>query len=84
VDVGLKVSNPEWRALGLQPVEVAGRPLLGPVVAADVDAVLEAVRQCAGPGGLVTDEVVSSFLYGHPGQCADRAAAELQQLLNGH
>ncbi len=84
VDVGLKVANPDWQTLGLPPVEVAGRPRLGPVVPVDVDAVLEAVRQCAGPGALVTDEVVSSFLYGHPGQCADRAAAELQQLLNGH
>jgi hypothetical protein len=84
VDVGLKVANPRWESLGLQPVEVACRSCLGPVVRPDVDVIVEAVRQCAGPGGHVTDEAVSGFLYGQPGECADRAADELQQLLSGH
>jgi len=84
VDVGLKVANPGWESLGLQPVEVACRSCLGPVVRPDVNVIVEAVRQCAGPGGHVTDEAVSGFLYGQPGECADRAADELQQLLSGH
>lgn len=84
VDVGLKVANPAWQSLGRQPVEVACRCRLGPVVPPDVDAIVEAVRQCVGPECHVTDDAVSSFLYGQPGQCADRAVAELQQLLGEH
>lgn len=84
VDVGLKVVNPVWQSLGLQPVEVSCRHRLGPVVPPDVESIVEAVRQCSGPGNYVTDEAVSSFLYGQPGDCADRAVAELQQLLSEH
>lgn len=83
VDVGLKVVNPAWESLGPRPVEVACRPRLGPVVPADVELIVDAVRQCAGPVSYVTDDVISSFLYGQPGECADRAAALLQQLLSG-
>lgn len=84
VDVGLKVANPAWQSLGLQPVEVACRSRLGPVVTPDVEAIVDAVRQCAGSESHITDEAVSSFLYGQPGECADRAAAEFQRLLSGH
>ena len=44
VDVGLKVANPHWQALGLVPVEVACRPLLGPIVAPEVGAIADAVQ----------------------------------------
>jgi hypothetical protein len=84
VDVGLKVANPAWQSLGLQPVEIACRSRLGPVVPPDVAAIVEAVRLSAVPGNRVTDDAVSDFLHGQPGECANRAAAELQKLLSGH
>lgn len=82
VGVGLKVSNPSWESLGLLPVEIACRARLGPVVPPDIDAIVEAVRQCSVTGVHVTEEAVASFLYGQPGQCAERAVAKLQQLLS--
>jgi hypothetical protein len=84
VDVGLKVVNPTWQSLGLQPVEVACRSRLGPVVSPEVEAIVHAVKQCTGSEYRMTDAAVSSFLYGQPGECADRAANELQCLLSGH
>lgn len=84
VDVGLKVANPAWQSLGLQPVEIACRSRLGPVVPPDVAAIVEAVRLSAVPGTRVTDDAVSDFLHGRPGECANRAAAELQKLLSRH
>jgi YidC/Oxa1 family membrane protein insertase len=82
VDVGLKVVNTTWQSLCLQPVEVACRSRLGPVVPPDVEAIVDAVKRCTGSESQITDEAVSSFLYGQPGECADRAAAQLQRLLS--
>lgn len=82
VDVGLKVANPAWQTLSLSPVEIACRPQLGPTVPPDVDAIVEAARACITGKYEVSDDVVAGFLYGLPGECADRAAGQLQQLLN--
>lgn len=82
VDVGLKVANSAWKMLSVQPVEIALRSLLGPIVAPRVGAIVEAVRACITEKYMTSDEAVASFLYGRPGECADRAANQLQQLLD--
>ena len=82
VDVGLKIVNPDWCALGLDPVEVACRSLLGPVVAPDVATIVDAVQSCAGAPASVSDDVVARFLHGRPGECGERAAGLIEQLLS--
>jgi hypothetical protein len=81
VDVGLKIANPNWQAFGLEPVEVACRPLLGPVVAPDVDAIAAAVQACAGAQPLLPEDTVSRFLHGRPGDCGGRTTSLIQRLL---
>lgn len=81
VDVGLKVVNPGWKSLNLQPVEIASRNLLGPIVSPDVGAIVEAVTHCITGKHEASDKDLSSFLYGMPGSCSGRAVEQLQQLL---
>lgn len=81
VDVGLKEANSDWMSLGLSPVEIACRNLLGPVVPPNVEAIVAAVKQSVSRKYEIADEGMSSFLYGPPGSCAERAAAQIQQLL---
>jgi hypothetical protein len=79
VDVGLKVANPDWPALGLAPVEIACRPSIGAVVAPVVDEIVEAVLHALANGG--GRPSVKDFLYGRPGDCAARATALIEELL---
>lgn len=79
VDVGKKVINPHWDELGLPPVEIALRGELGPTVEPDVGAILHAVIECMGSTGETSDS--SSFVYGPPGSCCQRASAALEGML---
>lgn len=79
VNVGKKVINPHWDQLGLSPVEIALRGELGPIVEPDVDAILHAVNECMDFTGETSD--LSSFLYGLPGSCCQRASAALEGML---
>lgn len=79
VNVGKKVINPHWDELGLPPVEIALRGELGPTVEPDVGAILHAVIECAGSTGETSDS--SSFVYGPPGSCCQRASAALGGML---
>ena len=79
VDVGLKVANPAWQALGLAPVEIACRPRIGAVVAPVVDEIVAAVRRAAADSAEAPPTV--DFLHGRPGDCAARATARIQELL---
>lgn len=81
VDVGLKIANPDWASLGLEPVEVALRAELGPVVAPDPDAVVAAVCNMLASPRAIGDDVMARFLYGRVGDCGVRAAGLLDQLL---
>lgn len=81
VDVGLKVTNPGWRDLGLVPVEIGCRALLGPVVAPDVAAIVQAVQACVGAPEASDAEQVEWFLHGRPGECGERAAGLIRQLI---
>lgn len=80
VNVGYKVANPDWESLGLTPMEIGGRNLLGPVVDADVDAIVAEVCNPTLKG--IDEEGISNFLYGSPGDCGPRAAAILLDLMN--
>ncbi len=82
VDVGLKIANLNWESLGIQPVEIAYRSCLGPVVAPDLDAILDAVFLCIDSEDKLSDKAISSFLYGKPGDCDKKAVVELEHLLN--
>jgi YidC/Oxa1 family membrane protein insertase len=82
VDVGLKVVNPHWRELNLVPVEIACRELLGPVVTADVGAIVQAVQASIGISQHLTDKDLGRFIYGLPGECGERAAGIIGQLVS--
>jgi hypothetical protein len=81
VDVGLKVANPAWQELGLEPVEIACRSRIGPVVAPVVDDIVAAVQRAMDGGAGVPPEALPHFLHGRPGDCAKRATARIQELL---
>lgn len=81
VDVGLKIANPDWAELGLDPVEVTLRAELGPVVAPDPDAVVTAVRNMLASPRAIAEETLARFLCGRVGDCGMRAAGLLDQLL---
>lgn len=81
VDVGLKIANPDWAGLGLDPVEVALRAELGPVVVPDPAAVVAAVRDLLASPRAIGDETLARFLHGRVGDCGARAAGLLDKLL---
>jgi hypothetical protein len=81
VDVGLKIANPDWASLGLDPVEVALRAELGPVVAPNPPAVIAAVRDVLASPRAIGDDTLARFLHGRVGDCGARAAGLLDQLL---
>ena len=83
VDVGLKVANANWRSLGIEPVEVALRPELGPVVPPEPAAIMAAVRSVLEGRHPFRPEVMSHFLHGEPGGCGARAAELLTRLMKG-
>lgn len=85
VDVGLKVANPDWERLGIDPVEVALRPALGPVVPPQPQAVVAAVVEVLKSGASATrEDAIQCFLHGRPGECGERASRVLDQLLKEH
>lgn len=81
VNVGLKVANPAWQNLELDPVEIAFRSRIGAVVAPIVDDIVEAARCAAADGAGIPPIATADFLYGRPGDCAARATAQIQELL---
>lgn len=82
VDVGLKISNPAWQDVGIEPIEVAYRREIGPVVAPVVVDIVAAVQRILGDAGAVRPETVAHFLHGRPGDCAARASACIRELLS--
>ncbi|MHC5113735.1 MAG: CDP-glycerol glycerophosphotransferase family protein [Planctomycetota bacterium] len=74
-----KELNPEWRELGLAPVEVALRERLGRVVDADVHGVRDATRAVYDAGDGIDDSCLDAFLF-DDGPCAERAADHLEAL----
>ncbi|MBB2777128.1 UNVERIFIED_ORG: hypothetical protein HNP28_002451 [Comamonas terrigena] len=81
VNVGLKVANPAWPQLGLEPVEIACRAQIGTVVEPVVSDIVAAVqRALAGDAG-VPPQALEHFLHGRTGDCAVRATARIQELL---
>ena len=82
VDVAKKVVNPAWEEVGLAPVEVALRPELGLVAAADCAQVLAAIQECAREAGPTTRVVAtrSKFLF-NQGACGRAAVDTLRAML---
>jgi hypothetical protein len=78
-NVGLKVANPGWEALGLPPVEVAERSLIGPVVEPDVASICEAVEACASE--TVAESNIERFLFRPAEGCGERAAIILKSMV---
>lgn len=81
VNVGLKVANPAWQELGLEPVELACRDHIGVVVAPDVDDIVAAVQRAVAGDAGVPPQALAHFLHGSLGDCAVRATARIQELL---
>jgi hypothetical protein len=82
VDVGLKVTNPAWQDLALEPVEIACRRHIGAVVAPVVDDIVDAVQHAVAHGTGAQPQVLANFLHGRPSDCAQRATARIQEMLN--
>lgn len=79
VDVGLKIVNPAWQALGIVPLEIAHRQKLGPVVAPELPQIIGAIQQClTSPAVPVID-----YLSAAPGECATKSVTVLQSMLAG-
>lgn len=81
VDVGLKVVNPAWQELGLDPVEIACRHHIGAVVPPVVDEIIAAVRLAVADGAGIQPLALAKFLNVRPGDCANRAASRIKELL---
>lgn len=78
VNVAPKVVNKNWQKLGIVPVEIGARSLLGPVLDPDVDQIVEVLES---PLCGVNDRDVGEFLFDDQGSCADRAVAKLIELI---
>jgi hypothetical protein len=81
VNVGLKVANPVWQDLGLEPVEITCRRHIGAVVAPVVDDIVGAVRHAVADDAGAQPSALANFLHGRPGDCAERATARIRELL---
>lgn len=77
-NVGLKIANEDWRSLNTKPVEISLRGRTGPLVEADVDAIVEAT---ANSPRLIEDSVVDEFLFDGEGTCGERAAEQIGKII---
>ena len=84
VNVGLKVANPDWQSLGIEPVEIAARNQIGEIVAPEMDEIVAAVRRAVQTADASNARSIatSGFLYGRPGDCAANASARIRELLD--
>jgi len=83
VNVPPKVENPNWRRLGLEPMEMALRPSVGLVAEPQVDAVVEAVKRLLAEAPQWEPQlraVRDEYLYHFDG-CAGPAADAIEDLL---
>lgn len=78
VNVAPKVVNQNWKELGIVPVEIGARHLLGPVVDPDIDQILEILK--SSPQG-IDENSVKEFLFDDGGSCARRATDKLMELI---
>ena len=85
VDVPPKVENPNWRRLGLEPVEMALRESVGLVAAPEVDAVVGGVKRLLAEAPAWTARIRAvrdEHLYHFDG-CAGPAVDAIEDLLAG-
>ncbi len=81
VNVPRKIVNDNWVNYELEPMEVRGRVLLGPVVEPNADAILKAISSNISS---IEDKDVSKFLFDDGATCASRAVRLLKQLISNH
>ncbi len=79
VNVPRKIINANWADYGLEPIEVGGRVLLGPVVEPNVEAIVKAISSSISS---IEDKDVSKFLFDDGATCASRAVRLLKQLIS--
>jgi len=80
VDVGRKEVNPEWRSIGVTPVEIGLRDTIGTISAPTVPAVMEAVEDCSRAPDLNSGDL-EKFIFAPRHSCATRAVDELVQII---
>lgn len=80
VNVGLKVANPNWMSHEIQPIEIACRSSIGPVVNPKVNEIILAVELALQTGSLSNEEL-SRYMHGSIGSCGQNAAMQIQNLL---
>jgi hypothetical protein len=83
IDVAPKVLNPDWKAVGTVPIELAIRDRIGIVVGAQVDLVIDGLRNLSQrdtewPGRIRDEREAAWANFGHFG---DTCAAELSRML---
>lgn len=83
VDVPKKILNPDWQSLGIMPLELRSRGVLGPLVIPDCAAVTAAVAGVLDNRGAWqanAEKFTADYLYSR--DCAATASAALQSLIN--
>ncbi|MGE5477370.1 MAG: hypothetical protein ACM3Q1_11990 [Bacteroidales bacterium] len=83
VDVPPKVFNPDYPALGIEPMEIAIRSAIGLVAAPTAEAVIGCVRQALADGPSWPERIgaeLPRFVF-NPGRCAQTAADVLVEMV---
>lgn len=79
VEVGLKIVNTHWQRYGLQPIEIDHRAQLGPVVPAELPAIMNGIERALKLPPLPDAE----YLFAKPSECASKSLSAIQSLLAG-
>ena len=82
VDVPKKVLNPNWEDVGVEPIELMSRNVLGPLVSASLDDVLMGVRSALESRAMWREKIrlfTPNFISS--GQCADMACDAICELI---
>jgi hypothetical protein len=78
VNVPRKIVNHNWGEYGIEPMEIYGRRLLGPIVEPNADAILEIIDDAVSG---IEEKDISKFLFDDGRPCATRAVEALKQLM---
>lgn len=79
VNVPRKIVNPNWENYGLEPMEIYGRSMLGPIVEPNTNEILKAINSSISG---VNDKDISKFLFDDGTSCASRAVKMLNRLIS--
>ena len=82
VNVPTKILNNEWQSVGIEPLELKSRNILGPLAQAEVKDILDKLEESITEKNFWKKKAINfKSQYLHPGRCAENAVSALQHMI---